>query len=655
MTENEIARRMLRRAMRGVPASAPFAKAVLEWARANGTVLFGLNAAQAKKLTWTALAQTLREAPDESRTEPAGVLRLAADFARLMRLDPLDSAIVAVLFAADRLPRAAAITKLLARVRLPLAAVVGEAAGADPIDAERRVRANPLVRNRLVTINSERREHEAIVLRWTLTRLIDRLPGDAAGIVELMVGPRQPAALPLDSFGHVADADFLRRLLEGATRERAKGVNVLIHGPPGTGKTELARALAAAARLDLHGVCECGEEDEEPDRWDRINALLTGHRLLEGTPAALLFDEMEDLIGDARPTAGDWMDGRRGSKVFVNRMLETNAVPVIWTTNAIGNIDPAILRRMSHVLRMDLPSRETALGMLRHVAAEEGVVAGEPFEQLVEAAPETAAVLRVAARSARLAGEPDGGVRPARALVRALRGREVWQDGFGPVDLELCASDVPIEPLFAAMRDGGHTDVSLLLTGPPGTGKTALAHQLARTLDRPLIVKRTSDLLSKWVGETEQLIAEAFADARRKRAVLLFDEADSLLFDRSRARASWEVSQVNELLTWLDRHPFPVIAATNHDERLDPATMRRFVFKLALRELDPARAALAFERFFGEPAPAALATVRRLTPGDFALVRRQLRHRPAADAAEIVARLAQEAAAKPGGSGTIGF
>ena len=655
MTENEIARRMLRRAMRGVPASAPHAKAALEWARANGAALFGLKAGQAKKLTWTALAQALRAAPNESCAEPAGVLRLAADFARLMRLDPLDGAVVAVLFAADRLPLPSALVDLAAKQRVSLAALVGEVAGVEPAEAERRVRANPIVRNGLVTFNSERREYEYIAVRWTLTRMLGRMPGDAAGIVELMVGPRQPAPLPMSAFGHVEDADFLRRLLEGAVRERATGVNVLIHGPPGTGKTEFARALAAAAGLDLHGVCEASDDGDEPDRWDRINALAMAERLLAGARAALLFDEMEDLIGDARPSGSDWFSGRQGSKVFVNRLLESNAVPVIWTTNAIGNVDPAILRRMSHVLRMDLPSRETALGMLRHVAGEEGVEPGEGFEKLLEAAPEAAAVLRVAARSARLAGEADGGVRPAKSLVRALRGRELPDQGFGPVDFGLYASDVPIAPLFAAMRDSGHADVSLLLSGPPGTGKTALAHHLARTLDRPLIVKRSSDLLSKWVGETEQQIAGAFAEAQRAGGVLLFDEVDSLLFDRSTARANWEVSQVNELLTWLDRHPLPVVAATNHDARLDPATARRFVFKLALRPLDGERAAAAFARFFGISAPASLQAVRGLTPGDFAVVARQLRHRPAGDAAEIVARLAVEAAGKPGAPGRIGF
>ena len=213
----------------------------------------------------------------------------------------------------------------------------------------------------------------------------------------------------------------------------------------------------------------------------------------------------------------------------------------------------------------------------------------------------------------------------------------------------------PLDTLFEGIRDQGALDVSLLLTGPPGTGKTALAHHLARYLDRPLLVRRGSDLLSKWVGDTEKQIARAFAEARRQGGVLLFDEADSLLFDRTRARTSWEVGQVNEMLTWLDRHPFPVVAATNHPGSLDPATLRRFVFKLDLAPLGPERLGRAFERFFAMPAPAGLLALRNLTPGDFAVVARQLRHAPATDAQAVLERLRDESRVKPEMGVTMGF
>jgi hypothetical protein len=309
---------------------------------------------------------------------------------------------------------------------------------------------------------------------------------------------------------------------------------------------------------------------------------------------------------------------------------------------------------MSFVLKLDLPSRATALRMANRIASDEQVANVEGVTRLLEVAPEASTVLRVATRAGRLAHDPAGGVRAAEGLVRALRGGTMPVATNVLLDLDLFECDVSIEQIVASMAQGQATDVSLLLSGPPGTGKTAFAHHLARALDRPLLVKRASDLLSKWVGETEAQIAEAFDEARRRDGVLLFDEVDSLLFDRTTARNSWEVSQVNELLSWLDKHPLPVIAATNHPGKLDPATLRRFVFKLSLEPLGRARAARAFERFFGQAAPATLASMTNLTPGDFAVVARQLRHAPTESPEQLVERLSVESQAKPE-RGRIGF
>jgi SpoVK/Ycf46/Vps4 family AAA+-type ATPase len=272
---------------------------------------------------------------------------------------------------------------------------------------------------------------------------------------------------------------------------------------------------------------------------------------------------------------------------------------------------------------------------------------------------ESASVARLALRTARLAGGAAADAQAAaRSLLLGLRGGRSLAPSLagGALDLALYESEVAIAPLMDRLSaPGAESDFSLLLTGPPGTGKTALAAHVAERLDRPLKVKRASDLLSKWVGETEANIAEAFAEARDEGAVLLFDEADSLLLDRGDAQRSWEITQVNEMLTWMDSHPLPFVAATNFARRLDPAALRRFVFKLELKALSADSAKRAFERFFGKPAPEGLAEVGGLTPGDFAVVSRQLRYRPEATAGEIVALLAAEAKAKPEPVAKIGF
>jgi transitional endoplasmic reticulum ATPase len=653
MNERDIVRRLLRRITRGVPASAALAKAVLDWAEPHHVWLTGIECDGA--LHWADL--TAWTGPEELCDDPPPhVLVLTARLAVLLALDPLDTALLELVVACDRLPRFASLVKIAGAHGHDLPSLLGMLAGADEHEADRAVRRSAVLKLGLAGFRANRLGEIELDVRWTLERLLDRAPAQDDAILDTLVGARQLARLALADFAHVADTDFLVRLLRGAAAARACGVNILIHGPPGTGKTELARTLAETAGMALHGVGEADDDGEEPTRWDRVNALHLAQRVLARTSGAvLLFDEMEDLIGEAQPTGGDWYAKRQGSKVFVNRLLETNPVPVVWTTNAIGNVDPAILRRMSFVLKLDLPSRAAAARMLARVAAEEGVVSDAGFHRLLDVAPETATVLRVATRSARLAGEADGGLRSAEALVRALRGGEIAPAPQHQLDLDLFETDPPLAPLMHRLVAAGAEDVSLLLTGPPGTGKTALAHHFARALARPLVVKRASDLLSRWVGGTEAAISEAFAEARERGSVLLFDEVDSLLFDRATATTSWEAGQVNEMLTWLDLHPLPVLAATNHRHRLDPAALRRFVFKLDLQPLGHDRTARAYESFFGVPAPEQLAELRGLTPGDFAVVARQLKHAPAEKKPDIVKLLRREVDCRPEHGTRIGF
>ena len=213
----------------------------------------------------------------------------------------------------------------------------------------------------------------------------------------------------------------------------------------------------------------------------------------------------------------------------------------------------------------------------------------------------------------------------------------------------------PVE-LADRLADRGAQRFSLCLQGAPGTGKSAYVRYLAERVGLEVVQKRASDLMSMWVGQTEQQIAEAFAEARDQEHFLVFDEADSLLSDRRFAYRNWEISQVNEMLTWMESHPLPFACTTNFGEHLDPATLRRFDFKLRLDYLAPDQAVAAFRVFFGLAAPQEVRALAGLTPGDFACgaAARDILGK-LGDAKSLAAMLREECDAKPDRPRRIGF
>lgn len=485
--------------------------------------------------------------------------------------------------------------------------------------------------------------------------------GDIEELVALLFPPAPPPEAEWSDFTGMGDsADIMRKLLQKALAEDTPGVNILLYGPPGTGKTEFCKVLARELGASLRAVGEADDSGEEPSRGERLAELgIAGRMLGSRRDTVLLLDEMEDLFG-GRPVLPFFRPDRT-SKVFANRLLETNPVPTLWTTNSIETCDPAFLRRMTFSAEMRPPAghiRKRIWQRLadRHVQTEDAAA----ITALAEVHDHAPALVADAMRVARACG---GGIDTFAHVLGASA--KLTNGGVAPPPRH--HSDVPWVPALA----NTDTSLSLLesrlcaakepprlsfcLDGPAGTGKSAWARHLARLLGLQVIEKRASDLLSMWVGGTEKAIARAFADARAEGALLIFDEADSLLSDRRNAVRQWEVSQVNEMLTWMESHPLPFVCTTNLAENLDPATQRRFTFRIRFDWLRPDQLPLAWAAHFAAPVAPDAATLDRLTPGDFANVARRIRALGQDDAATILTELRRESEAKEGAARPIGF
>jgi transitional endoplasmic reticulum ATPase len=214
-------------------------------------------------------------------------------------------------------------------------------------------------------------------------------------------------------------------------------------------------------------------------------------------------------------------------------------------------------------------------------------------------------------------------------------------------DPSLCHADCDLSTLAERIAGSSVRAVSFCLYGLSGTGKSAFARHLAERMGLEIVEKSASDLKSMWVGETEKRIAEAFREAADKRSFLILDEADSLLRDRGGAQQSWEVSQVNEMLLAMERHPYPFACTTNLMDSLDPATLRRFLFKVRFLPMTPAQARDIFRRVLNAEPPAELEALGPLAPGDFTLVARRAELMEVRAPDRLLAMLREEVEAKP--------
>jgi len=478
--------------------------------------------------------------------------------------------------------------------------------------------------------------------------LLEILLRNHASADELFANFYQPVnrtQLEMDDYAHLRhDIDVLLPYLKTALQEKQTGVNILIYGPPGVGKTELAKLLAQTLDTPLYEVL-CADQEGNALRGNaRFTACNVSQKLLSKSrkPGLLLFDEAEDVFPARHSFFVDDEDNSRGDKAWINKQLETNPVPVIWISNRVATLDKAYLRRFSYSVEIDkMPVtirrrivNKYSKGLKVSAQWRDKLV---NFDQLTPAQIEKAT--RVARNTQKHAPEQTELIaeRVLKASMRLLKQKYSSQSAtvWTQFDRTFTNTDLDLDALIAGLKRNARGNFCFY--GAPGTGKTALALHIADITGLPLHIKRASDLLDKYVGESEKNIAKMFEEAETQTSILLLDEADSLLGNRSYAHRNWEITQVNEMLTQMETFSGIFICTTNLMDKVDAASLRRFDFKVKFDYLSPDQRWLLFQqecqRLGGNlPSnPANLAILEqqilrltRLTPGDFAVLSRQV-------------------------------
>lgn len=548
-----------------------------------------------------------------------------------------------------------------------------------------------LVSSGVIEVESGRTD---IASRFTLmkgfTDLISQEKLHPDSLLTRFLPEAKPTDLGWDDFVHMdQEARLAGSLVRAAVQHRRPGVNILLYGTSGTGKTSMASLLAREARAVLHQAGRADESGESPSARDRVSSLLLGQKLLGGGDAVMLFDELEDIFCQSPLVirGREMGQARSMSKQWFTLLLETNPVPIIWTTNSVEGLDPAILRRFSYAVEFTkCGSRQRARVLERHLTGAHTLSPADIAAVAERFAASPAHVASAISASRLLCGDagPDrptleAVLVPIERLVEGgnARTRSVFNpERWSPEGLNCSADPIALADQLTRTLSGRTlsrdlpegSGLSLCLYGRPGTGKSEYVRYLAWRLGRPVMVKRVSDILSKWVGEAERQIAEAFRAAENDGAVLLFDEADTFLRSRANAQQSWEVSQVNEFLQQLEASKGLVACTTNLWQDLDEAALRRFTFKIEFKWLDAMQGLAVFRSVFGpllarplvegdvERVIRELGRVTKLAPGDFAVVARRVRATTGtADVDELVAALAEEVLAKGGSAGRAGF
>lgn len=432
--------------------------------------------------------------------------------------------------------------------------------------------------------------------------------------------------------------------------------NILLYGAPGSGKTEYAKALVKQAGLNMNCYRNelevSGSDSRETDgkALSRLNCYLS----LKKEDSVLVVDEAENVL-QTKEFSFFGMQLSSNQKGTVNRMLEASENKVIWIVNYTNEMDESTLRRFTYSIKFQAMPKETlrtiATGKLKAIKMPASLkndildlcdsynVTGASVENIVKAIN---SLDYKKGKEAKIKADIKSVLEANSSL---LYGKKKMRDTVKKAyDLSVLNTSISAPEIVDMMKtyelyrkenqdEENNEGVRMLFYGQSGTGKTELARYISSTLGRPLLLKRCSDLLGPYVGQTEKAIAEAFEEAEATDSILLFDEADSFFADRAGAKQSWERTQVNEFLTQMEEFSGICICTTNLRKIMDPAMQRRFHIICEFKALNEEGISSLLQSYFSKYSFNSsqiekLVKYKTVTPGDFGSLKGKIRFIP---------------------------
>ncbi|MDJ0540772.1 MAG: AAA family ATPase [Microcystis sp. M53603_WE2] len=432
---------------------------------------------------------------------------------------------------------------------------------------------------------------------------------DVGGLTEVIKELKELIAIPLKR------PDLLAKLGLEPTR------GVLLVGPPGTGKTLTARALAE--ELGVNYIALVGPEVISK-YYGEAEQKLRGifEKASKNAPCIVFIDEIDSMAPDRSKGEGE-VEKRLVAQLLglMDGFAQSRGVIVLAATNRPDHLDPALRRpgRFDREVLFRVPDRAGRLEILhiltRSMPLDESVSLALIADNAVGfVGSDLKAVCQKAAYSALRRQVPtiDSQIPETMTVVQAdflqalkevkpavLRSVEVesphvdW-DNIGGLEqikqtLQESVEGALLHPQLYTQTKA-QAPKGILLWGPPGTGKTLLAKAVASQARANFISINGPELLSKWVGASEQAVRELFAKARQAAPCVVFiDEIDTLAPARGRYSGDSGVSDrvVGQILTELDglqtAATILVIGATNRPDALDPALLRAGRLDLQLK------------------------------------------------------------------------